>query len=69
MLRAIRKSLNPTGLVVFVEFRMEDKEVPIKKLHKMSKAQINKELGDRVLCRPRHSDGGTDRVSFDQAPN
>jgi len=44
MLAAIRKSLKPDGLVVLVEFREEDKKVPIKPLHKMSKAQVNKEL-------------------------
>ncbi|MDG1874137.1 MAG: class I SAM-dependent methyltransferase [Mariniblastus sp.] len=44
MLRSIRKSLKPDGLVVLVEFREEDKKVPIKPLHKMSKAQVNKEL-------------------------
>lgn len=44
MLAAIRKSLKPDGLVVLVEYREEDKNVPIKPLHKMSKAQVNKEL-------------------------
>ena len=44
MLASIRRSLKPDGLVVLVEFRSEDPEVPIKKLHKMSKAQCNKEL-------------------------
>jgi len=44
MLAAIRKSLKPDGLVVLVEFREEDPKVPIKPLHKMSKAQVNKEL-------------------------
>ena len=44
MLEAVRKSLKPDGLVVLVEFREEDKSVPIKPLHKMSKAQVNKEL-------------------------
>ncbi len=44
MLRAIRKSLKPTGRVVFLEYRMEDKTVPIKLLHKMTKDQLNKEL-------------------------
>lgn len=40
MLRAIRASLKPGGRVALVEFRAEDPNVPIKKLHKMSKAQI-----------------------------
>ena len=44
MLASIRKSLKPEGLVVLVEYREEDKSVPIKPLHKMSKAQVNKEL-------------------------
>lgn len=43
MLRAIRASLKPGGRVALVEFRAEDPKVPIKKLHKMSKAQILKE--------------------------
>jgi ubiquinone/menaquinone biosynthesis C-methylase UbiE len=44
MLTAIRKSLKPTGRVALVEFRAEDPNVPIKPLHKMSKAQIMKEF-------------------------
>jgi ubiquinone/menaquinone biosynthesis C-methylase UbiE len=44
MLAAIRKSLKADGLVVLVEYREEDESVPIKPLHKMSKAQVNKEL-------------------------
>jgi ubiquinone/menaquinone biosynthesis C-methylase UbiE len=44
MLAAIRKSLKPTGRVALAEFRAEDPKVPIKPLHKMSKAQIMKEF-------------------------
>lgn len=44
MLSAMRKALKPEGVLVLVEFRSEDDSVPIKKEHKMSKAQINKEL-------------------------
>lgn len=44
MLASIRKSLAPKGRLVLVEFRAEDPNVPIKELHKMSKAQIRKEL-------------------------
>jgi ubiquinone/menaquinone biosynthesis C-methylase UbiE len=44
MLAAMRESLSPEGVVVLLEFREEDPEVPIKPLHKMSKAQVNKEL-------------------------
>jgi ubiquinone/menaquinone biosynthesis C-methylase UbiE len=44
MLKAIRESLKPKGRVALVEFREEDASVPIKPLHKMSKAQIMKEF-------------------------
>ncbi len=44
MLAAIRKSLKPSGRVALAEFRAEDPKVPIKPLHKMSKAQIMKEF-------------------------
>jgi len=44
MLAAMRRSLKPDGLIVMVEYRAEDKSVPIKPLHKMSKKQVNKEL-------------------------
>jgi ubiquinone/menaquinone biosynthesis C-methylase UbiE len=44
MLSAMRKSLKPKGRIALVEFRAEDPEVPIKPLHKMSKAQIMKEF-------------------------
>ena len=44
MLAKMREALKPDGVVVLVEFRMEDPKVPIKILHKMSKQQINKEL-------------------------
>ncbi|TDJ77573.1 MAG: methyltransferase domain-containing protein [Planctomycetota bacterium] len=44
VLAGIRSALRPDGRVVLVEFRAEDPDVPIKRLHKMSKAQIRKEL-------------------------
>jgi ubiquinone/menaquinone biosynthesis C-methylase UbiE len=44
VLAAIRKSLAKTGRMVLVEFRTEDENVPIKPEHKMSKAQILKEI-------------------------
>ncbi|MBT5738552.1 MAG: methyltransferase domain-containing protein, partial [Planctomycetes bacterium] len=43
MLAKMRKALKPDGRIALVEFRSEDPEVPIKKLHKMSKEQILKE--------------------------
>lgn len=44
MLASMRNSLKPDGLMVLVEYREEDPDVPIKPLHKMSKDQINKEM-------------------------
>ena len=44
MLSAMKKSLKKGGAIVLVEFRAEDESVPIKPLHKMSKAQIDKEM-------------------------
>ena len=44
ILSAIHESLNESGRVVFVEFREEDPEVPIRPLHKMSQAQVLKEI-------------------------
>ena len=43
MMTAIRKALKPDGIVVWVEYRLEDPRVPIKLLHKMSKKQVQKE--------------------------
>ena len=43
MLAEIRKSLAPTGRVALVEYRAEDRTVPIKPLHKMSQRQVMKE--------------------------
>jgi ubiquinone/menaquinone biosynthesis C-methylase UbiE len=44
MLKAMRQSLKPGGRMALVEFRLEDPNVPIKLLHKMSKKQILKEI-------------------------
>ena len=44
MLQAMRRSLKKDGLLVLLEYRAEDPDVPIKKRHKMSKAQVSKEL-------------------------
>lgn len=44
MLKALHKALKPKGQIVLVEFRAEDKDVPIKPEHKMSKRQVKKEL-------------------------
>jgi ubiquinone/menaquinone biosynthesis C-methylase UbiE len=44
MMQAITRALKPGGRVVFVEFRGEDPGVPIKPLHKMTEAQVKKEM-------------------------
>ena len=38
------KALKKGGRIVFVEFRKEDPNVPIKEVHKMSEAQVKKEM-------------------------
>ena len=43
MLQSIVQSLKPEGRLVFVEYRLEDPQVPIKLVHKMSEAQVRKE--------------------------
>lgn len=44
MLQGIRKSLKPGGKLLLLEYRAEDPSIAIKELHKMSVAQVNKEL-------------------------
>jgi len=44
MLARIRESLKDNGRLVLAEFRGEDAAVPIKPLHKMTKAQVRAEL-------------------------
>ena len=44
MVKAMTQSLKPGGRMVFVEFRGEDASVPIKPLHKMTEAQVRKEM-------------------------
>lgn len=49
MMDAVCKRLKPGGRVVFVEYRGEDPEVPIKPLHKMTEAQVKKEMTAQPL--------------------
>ena len=44
MTSSMIKSLKPGGRLVFVEYRLEDPKVPIKLVHKMSVAQVKKEM-------------------------
>jgi ubiquinone/menaquinone biosynthesis C-methylase UbiE len=49
MLAAIVRALKPGGRLVFVEFRANDRNVPIKPLHTMTEAQVRKEAGVHAL--------------------
>lgn len=40
----LKTALKPEGKVILLEFRLEDPEVPIKLEHKMSEAQVRREL-------------------------
>ena len=44
MLRKIRESLRSTGRLVLLEYRKEDPSIPILTVHKMSVAEVKKEL-------------------------
>jgi len=59
MLDALARALKPHGTIALVEFRAEDPSVPIKPLHKMTKARMTKELGSVGLEPVR---------SFDELP-
>lgn len=41
--------MKPGGRIAFVEFRGEDPKVPIKLLHKMTEAQVRKEMESHPL--------------------
>jgi len=49
VLASIVRALKPGGQVVFVEYKEEDRNVPIKRLHKMSEAQIKREAAVHPL--------------------
>jgi len=44
MIRGMITGLKRGGRIVFVEYRKEDPKVPIKEVHKMSEAQVRKEM-------------------------
>lgn len=55
----LKRALKPKGVLAMLEFRAEDPKVPIKPEHKMSRAQIMKEL---------EANGFTLARSFDELP-
>ncbi len=42
--RVLTQTLKPDGRMVFVEYRKEDPQAPIKEVHKMSVGQLDKEM-------------------------
>jgi precorrin-6B methylase 2 len=56
VLASIVHALKPGGQLVFVEYRAEDPNVPIKALHKMSEAQIRREAAVHALVWERTVD-------------
>jgi len=44
MIASIKKALKPKGKLFLIEYRGEDRTVPIKELHKMTEAQAVKEM-------------------------
>ena len=49
MTEAMVRSLRPGGLLVFVEYRLEDPAVPIKLVHKMTQKQVKREMSVHAL--------------------
>ncbi len=49
MTQAMVRALKPGGRLVFVEFRLEDPDVPILLVHKMSRKQVIKEMEPHPL--------------------
>ena len=56
VLASVIRALKPGGRVVFVEYRAEDRAVPIKELHKMSQAQVKREAAAHALVWERTAD-------------
>jgi SAM-dependent methyltransferase len=56
VMRSLIRALKPGGRVVLVEYRGEDPAVPIKPLHKMSEAQIRREMSVQPLTWERTSE-------------
>ena len=56
MTRAMARALKPGGRLVFVEYRLEDQNVPIKLVHRMSQRQVLKEMEPHPLRHVRTLD-------------
>lgn len=53
VMEKVRASLKARGRVVFVEYRKENPQIPIKEVHKMSVQQLEKEMAAVGLARTR----------------
>lgn len=49
MVREIVRALKPGGRLVFIEYRGEERWIPIKPLHKMTESQVRKEMSVQEL--------------------
>jgi SAM-dependent methyltransferase len=56
VMRSLTQALKPGGRIVLVEYRGEDPNVPIKALHKMSEAQVRREMSVLPLVWVRTSE-------------
>ena len=50
VVESLVRALKPGGRIAYVEYRLEDRRVPIKALHKMSEAQVRKEAAAHALA-------------------
>jgi ubiquinone/menaquinone biosynthesis C-methylase UbiE len=55
--RKMIEALKPGGRIVLVEFRLEDPEVPIKLVHKMSEKQVLREMKEFPELKPEPTIG------------
>jgi predicted methyltransferase len=53
VMESVVRALKPGGKMVFVEYRLEDPNVPIKLVHKMSQTQVRKEAAAHALTYER----------------
>jgi SAM-dependent methyltransferase len=56
VMASLMKAIKPNGRIVFVEYRAEDPAVPILALHKMSEAQVRREMAGFPLVPERGSE-------------
>ena len=53
VMQSVVRALKPGGRLALVEYRAEDPRVPIKRLHKMSEAQVRREAAQHALAYER----------------